>query len=149
MTISAFAAATGAAATGAPDVARSTFMRTLGALLPAKRAVAPRAVAFLFETIAHAAGAEQHAAAVARTALTAALSTMCGGKSSDTVDAVFVAFDSDGNGTLEFDEVRRYLRIVFLVTLRYELFFCLLFLLFCNIFFCLLTYLFPRLAQPR
>ena len=82
-------------------------MRTLGALFSVERNVAARSVAFLFETIAHAAGAGQRAAEVPRTTVTAALSTLCGGKSSDIVDAVFAAFDTDGNGTLELGEVQR------------------------------------------
>ena len=50
--------------------------------------------------------------------VTASLSTMCTTDHRDVVEAVFSVFDAEKSGALSQDEVHRFLRVVFVITLR-------------------------------
>ena len=78
---------------------------------------ASRSVAFLFETVSHAAGEAYGAASLPRATVTAAFSTLCGGDTKATTECVFAAFGNEAAEGFELGEVRRFLRIVFLVSL--------------------------------
>ena len=96
------------------EVKRSTFMRALGEKLDPASRVTHNTVTFLWHTMAHAAGVAD-AAAIGRDAMVAALSTLCLGDYGAIAACVFAVFDSDHNGTLELNEIRRYLHVVLLL----------------------------------
>ena len=100
-------------------VDRDQFCAVLHQHLGEESATDGGTLGYLFACIVHASHKDAGRAAplvVNKRSLTAALSTLCVQRASDlamTSDLVYAAFDEDGNGTLEKEEIRDFLSIVY------------------------------------